>query len=147
MAFNHKFMETYWYSFNVSKEWNSECFKLINDTWNCVGKILFNSSKWRRGSIYRIVLLGTANWGWGLQEINLNGIITLSEKVPWLLYIMFQLFLEYIKNIEQDGFSINIERPLLTVTAVYKKLVYFLSSEAFIDASVVRDDLIIIRCD
>lgn len=98
------------------------------------------------GKIYEVPLLWTSN-GWNeLDALNIIGIEKLQERIPGLLYTLFKLFIEYIKTIEPDEFSININNPLLTLTSVYRKLFLALSQSNTIESGVVQSQLVVFRC-
>ncbi len=122
-------------------------FKVIDSIWNCVWKIIFTQQRWRIWNIYKISLLGTSNWWDDLDGVWLHGIYKSPEKIPWLLFIMFKLFIEYISSIDDRNFTINICNPLLTLDKVYKNLCTKLIKDEIIDSRVIDDTVIVLRCN
>ena len=104
------YMENKIYTVSVEKKDDNSVLKIIDTVGNCVGKMVFREEKWKMGNMYKISLLWTSN-GWNqLDEIWLDGIDKLSEKIPGLLYIMFKQFIDYIISIDKEAFTININK-------------------------------------
>lgn len=144
-------MNTSRYSYEIDTEitiiWEKSVFKLISSTGACVGKIIHMQETWKMGNIYKIPLLWTAN-GWDdLDSVGLDGIEKTSEKIPWLLYIMFTLFIKYIRSIDRDTFSISVENPLLTLESKYRQLHRELAKSWEIDSGFVNANTVVFRCD
>ncbi len=140
-------MNTSRYSYQVDNLWEKSVFKLISSTGSCVGKIIHTQEVWRMGNIYKIPLLWTANgWKW-LDDIWLDGIEKNSERIPWLLYIMFTLFIKYIRSIDRDTFSISVENPLRTLESKYRQLHRELAKSWEIDSGFVNANTVVFRCD
>ncbi|MBC7498812.1 hypothetical protein H7170_04180 [Candidatus Gracilibacteria bacterium] len=140
-------MENKIYTVSVEKKDDNSVFKIIDTVGNCVGKMMFREEKGKMGNMYKISLLGTSNGGDQLDEIGIDGVVKLPEKIPGLLYIMFKQFIDYILSIDKDAFTININKPLLTLKPVYSKLYLRLLKEGNIDSGVVKDDIVVLRCD
>lgn len=151
-------MNTSRYSYEIDTVWEKSVFKLISSTGACVGKIIHMQETWKMGNIYRIPLLWTANgwddldnvWlGWKkwIDGIWLDGIEKASEKIPWLLYIMFTLFIKYIRSIDRDTFSISVENPLLTLESKYRQLHRELAKSWEIGSGFVNANTVVFRCD
>lgn len=139
------YMNSNLYKTSIEQEKTNTVFSITDTVWNCVWKIIFTENNGRLWKIYKISLLGTANgWSW-LDDVWLNGIYKSPEKVTWLLYIMFKLFIDHISSINHEEFTINICNPLLTLTSVYKRLYMGLLRSNVIDSWVINDDLIIFR--
>lgn len=140
-------MNTSRYSYEINTIWEKSVFKLISSTGACVGKIIHMQETWKMGNIYKIPLLWTAN-GWNdLDSVGLDGIEKTSEKIPWLLYIMFTLFIKYIRSIDRDTFSISVENPLLTLESKYRQLHRELAKSWEIDSGFVNANTVVFRCD
>lgn len=140
-------MNTSRYSYEINTIWEKSVFKLISSTGACVGKIIHMQETWKMGNIYKIPLLWTAN-GWDdLDSVGLDGIEKTSEKIPWLLYIMFTLFIKYIRSIDRDTFSISVENPLLTLESKYRQLHRELAKSWEIDSGFVNANTVVFRCD
>lgn len=140
-------MNTSRYSYEINTIWEKSVFKLISSTGACVGKIIHIPETWKMGNIYKIPLLWTAN-GWDdLDSVGLDGIEKTSEKIPWLLYIMFTLFIKYIRSIDRDTFSISVENPLLTLESKYRQLHRELAKSWEIDSGFVNANTVVFRCD
>lgn len=140
-------MNTSRYSYEINTIWEKSVFKLISSTGACVGKIIHMQETWKMGNIYKIPLLWTAN-GWDdLDSVGLDGIEKTSEKIPWLLYIMFTLFIKYIRSIDRDTFSISVENPLLTLESKYRHLHRELAKSWEIDSGFVNANTVVFRCD
>ena len=141
------YMEKNIYTVSVEKKNDNSVFKIIDTVGNCVGKMVFREEKWKMGNMYKISLLWTSN-GWNqLDEIWLDGIDKLSEKIPGLLYIMFKQFIDYIISIDKEAFTININKPLLTLKPIYNKLYLKLLADWNIDSWAVKDDIVVLRCE
>lgn len=141
------YMEKKDYTSSIEKKDNNSVFKLVDTVGNCVGKMIFMEEKWRMGNMYKISLLGTSNWWDKLDEIWLDGIAKLQEKIPWLLYVMFKQFIDYIISVDKEAFTININKPLLTLKPIYSKLYLKLLENWNIDSWVVKDDIVVLRCE
>lgn len=140
-------MNTTGYTYKIDESWEKSVFALISSTGTCVWKIVHTKEAWRMGNIYKIPLLWTANgWKW-LEDIWLEGIEKNQERIPWLLYIMFTLFIKYIQSIDQETFSINIEKPLLTLEVVYRKLYKQLLQWWNIESWIVNKNTSVFRCE
>lgn len=140
-------MNTSRYSYEINTIWEKSVFKIISSTGACVGKIIHIQETWKMGNIYKIPLLWTAN-GWDdLDSVGLDGIEKTSEKIPWLLYIMFTLFIKYIRSIDRDTFSISVENPLLTLESKYRQLHRELAKSWEIDSGFVNANTVVFRCD
>lgn len=140
-------MNTSRYSYEINTIWEKSVFKLISSTGACVGKIIHMQETWKMGNIYKIPLLWTAN-GWDdLDSVGLDGIEKTSEKIPWLLYIMFTLFIKYIRSIDRDTFSISVENPLLTLESKYRQLHRELAKSWEIGSGFVNANTVVFRCD
>lgn len=134
------------YSYKIDNSWEKSVFMLISATGACFGKIMYAQRVWRFGNIYTASLLWTANgWAW-LDKVWLDGIEKVSEKIPWLLYTMFILFIEYIRASDNEAFSVNIEKQLLTLECVYKKLYKKLIQEQIIESWTVTKETSVFKC-
>ncbi len=138
-------MNTQKLQISIEKSNSKNIFKIIDVVWNCVWKIIFTENSGRLWKIYRISLLGTANWWDELDDVWLDGIYKSPKKIPWLLYVMFNLFIDYISSIDSEEFTINICNPLLTLNSVYRRLYVVLLEWNKIDSWVVTNDLIVFR--
>jgi len=138
-------MNTISYKISIEDKNSNTVFSITDAVWNCVWKIIYNENPGRLWKIYKISLLGTAN-GWnGLDDVWLDGIYKSPEKIVWLLYIMFKLFIDYIISMDKEEFTINICNPLLTLNSVYRRLYIGLLESNIIDYWVISNDLIIFR--
>lgn len=135
------------FSYVIEPNGNGNVFSLISHTGVCIGKILFTERDGKTGKIYNISHLATANWGDEIDKLGLAWIEKAPERIPGLLYIMFKVFIEYIQDMNPETFSLNIEKPLLHLEGIYRKLYKHLLEKSYIDSGIVNKNMAVFRCE